>query len=528
MNLAFFRRSVGAKIALATTVTLLFVTGLFLLIFALLDVTLLSALNLVQLILLFVLLLVFVEVILVMLTTGIFVDRPLQKLRNMMRIAEEGNFLVRADVDSVDELGVLAGSFNRMLSKITDLEARKIETERELIAAHENLKYKKELEEKAAIIESTNSKLHESLKDLKILYQTSQNLSPTLELSELLHTVTRILTETLNYREFSLLFLDERRECLEVVAAHGFRDNARIHGLKFKVGEGISGMVAQSGRTIHIQDTTSDPRYLHYKGEKTAEGSFLSIPLVTSGEVVGVLNVGDSKKGAFSLTDVQSLESVANQIAIAYDRSRLYMKTKELSITDELTGVHNRRHFQQVLHMEWKRATRFIRPVSVLMIDVDYFKRFNDTYGHLKGDQALKNLACLLSENLREVDTVARFGGEEFVVLLADTRLKEALLVAEKLRRLIQDRSGSLIPGSTTSGLVPPGPPSLTVSIGVSAFPDTASGEEDLINTADIALYRAKDEGRNRVVGYSDSLSRELRVVSSPPEGIANRKTGSQ
>src|SRR3990167_7273041 len=269
MNLAFFHRSVGAKIALATTVTLLLVTGLFLLIFTLFDVTLLSTLNLIQAILVFVLLLV-------------FVDRPLQKLRHMMRIAEEGNFLVRADVDSADELGVLAGSFNRMLSKITDLEARKIEAERELIAAHENLKYKKELEEKAAIIESTNSKLHESLKDLKILYQTSQNLSPTLELSELLHTVTRILTETLNYREFSLLFLDERRECLDVVAAHGFRDNARIRGLKFKVGEGISGMAAQLGQTIHIQDTTSDPRYLHYKGERTADGSFLSIPLITS------------------------------------------------------------------------------------------------------------------------------------------------------------------------------------------------------------------------------------------------------
>ena len=498
---------------MATAVSLLFGTGLFLLIFTLFDVTLLSTLNLIQAILVFVLLLVFVEVILVMLATGIFVDRPLQKLRHMMRIAEEGNFLVRADVDSADELGVLAGSFNRMLSKITDLEARKIEAERELIAAHENLKYKRELEEKAAIIASTNLQLAESLKDLKILYQISQNLSPTLELSELLHTVTRILTETLNYREFSLLFFNASREYLEVVAAHGFRDNARIRGLKFKVGEGISGMAAQLGQTIHIQDTQADPRHLHFKEERMEDGSFLSIPLVTSGEIVGVLNVGRNKKGAFSPTDVQSLESVANQIAIAYDRSRLYMKTKELSVTDELTGSYNRRHFQQVLHMEWKRATRFIRPVSVLMIDVDYFKQFNDRYGHIKGDMALKNLARLLSEHLREVDTVARFGGEEFVVLLADTRFKEALLVAEKLRRLVADHSPSFMAET------------FTISIGVSTFPDTASGEEELINTADIALYRAKDEGRNRVVGYTDSLSRELRVVSSPsPEAMGNRK----
>ncbi|MBI2339185.1 MAG: diguanylate cyclase [Deltaproteobacteria bacterium] len=519
MTFSFFRRSVGAKIALASTVTLLFVTALFLLIFTLLDVTLLSKFTLLQLIPVFVLLLVFVEVILVMFTVSLFVDRPLQKLRNVMRLAEEGNFLVRVEIDSPDEMGRLAGSFNRMLSKITDLEARKIETERELIAAHESLKYKRELEEKAAIIESTNQKLEASLKDLKILFQISQSLSPTLELSELLHTATRILTETLNYREFSLLFLNAGREYLEVVAAHGFRDNARIRSLKFRPGEGISGMVAQSGRTVYIQDTGADPRYLYYKGEKSEAGSFLSIPLITSGEVVGVLNVGHNKKGAFSPTDVQSLESVANQIAIAYDRSRLYMKTKELSVTDELTGIYNRRHFQQVLHMEWKRATRFIRPIAVLMIDVDYFKRFNDRYGHLKGDQALKGLARLLLENLREVDTVARFGGEEFVVLLADTRHKDALSVAEKLRRLVEERSPLFIGQDSSTN-------PLTVSIGVSAFPDTATGEEELISTADIALYRAKDKGRNRVVGYEEGLNRELRVVLGPaePSLVLNRK----
>lgn len=342
---------------------------------------------------------------------------------------------------------------------------------------------------------SRMQKLTEAMKDLSLLYSVSQSLSRTLELGEFFHTVKSILTENLSIREFSLLFYNDTREWLEVKTAGGFEDSQRIQGMKFRPGEGVCGLCALEERTIYVEDIADESRYLHYQGEKKREGSYASIPLMVSGMVVGVLNVSHARVGAFNLTDLRSLESVANQIAVAYERTRLYMKIKELSVTDELTGIFNRRYFQQMLRMEWKRAERFSRSLSLLMIDVDHFKKYNDTHGHVKGDLGLKNLARILSENVREVDTVARFGGEEFVILLADTSLADAVKVAEKIRNLVSTLTQRAL---QAGGADFP----LTVSIGVSSFPQLVSTEEELLNTADIALYQAKTAGRNRVVGF--------------------------
>ncbi len=343
MKWSFVRQSLGAKIAIATSAALIFVTGLFLVIFHILNFSFLSKFNFLQLLATFVSMLVFVEVLLVMVATNFFAGRPLQKLTDVMRVAEEGNFLVRAPILSEDELGELAQSFNTMLAKITDLDAQKIETERELIIAQASLKYKEELEEKAKVIESTNQKLELSLKDLSTLYE----------------------------------------------------------------------------------------------------------------------------------------------------------KVKELSVTDELTGIYNRRHFQNMLHMEWKRASRFGRPLSMLMIDVDYFKKYNDTFGHVKGDEALKLLAQILSDHVREVDTVARFGGEEFVILLPDTSLEDACMVGEKLKTFIVEKT--ILPPEK-GGLGYP----LGVSIGASSYPEVVDSEEDLLNTADKSLYKAKAMGRNQIVRHDN------------------------
>ncbi len=495
MKWTLIQRSVGAKIALATSLALSFVTVIFLAVFLLVDIHFLSKFNLIQLLISFFCLFVFVESLLVILATNLFVGRPLQKLTEVMKRAEEGNFLIRAQGNTNDELGDLSNCFNTMLARITDLEARKIETERELVMAQENLKYKAQLEERAQALQKAHETLETSLKDLSLLYSTSQLLSRTLELGEFFHTVKTVLTENLNIREFSLLFYNDTREWLEVKAAAGFEDSQRIQGMKFLPGEGICGLCALEGRTLYVEDLSAEPRYLHYKGEKKGEGAFASIPLMVSGMVAGVLNVSHSRVGAFNLTDLRSLESVANQIAVAYERTRLYMKIKELSVTDELTGISNRRHFQQMLRMEWKRAERFSRSLSLLMIDVDHFKKYNDTHGHVKGDLALKNLARILSENVREVDTIARFGGEEFVILLADTAFGDAMKVAEKIKNLVATLTQRAL---QAGGADFP----LTVSIGVSTFPQLVSTEEELLNTADSALYEAKRGGRNRVMGY--------------------------
>jgi len=191
---------------------------------------------------------------------------------------------------------------------------------------------------------------------------------------------------------------------------------------------------------------------------------------------------------------------------VAMENAQLHTKTRELSVRDELTALYNRRHFQEVLQMEWKRATRFKRPLSLLMIDIDHFKIFNDTFGHLTGDKVLKTISKLLIKNLREVDTIARFGGEEFVVLLPDTDVEGAQVVGEKIRRIVE---GERL--SEDRHIMP-----LTISIGISNFPKDAREMDDLIDHSDVVLYEAKDRGRNQVVTYIE-FAEDLNNPSNHP-----------
>ncbi|MBX7149027.1 diguanylate cyclase [bacterium] len=496
MKRSFILTRVSSKIALLTSGALFFVTGLFLLFFLFLDVNLLSKFTFIQLLTSFVLLLVFVEVLLVVLSTNVLINRPLDKIKNVVRQAEDGNFLTRVDHVSTDELGELSQSFNRMLAKITDLDARKIETEHELALTRHNLAIKNELEAKTKIIEETNSKLEHSLKELSVLYSVSQVLSQSLTLNELILAITHVMKETLKLKESGILFLDDNKEYLEVRQFQGVGEVPHaLQGVKFRLGEGVSGRAALEKRTIYIEDRRNEENYLHYKTNKQDEGSFVSVPLMVRDEVIGVLNVGDPQTKAFTETDIKLFRSLANQIGMAYDRAMLYMKTRELSVKDELTGLYNRRYFQNMLEMEWKKASRFSRPLSLLMIDVDFFKQYNDSYGHLSGDAVLQYIAEVLESNVREVDTVARFGGEEFVILLEDTNFENSLHVAENLKDLVQNNSAFFLKQRGQNK-------NLTISIGVSSFPERATTEEELLLFADRALYRAKGLGRNRVCGY--------------------------
>ncbi|MBI4238118.1 MAG: GGDEF domain-containing protein [Deltaproteobacteria bacterium] len=335
---------------------------------------------------------------------------------------------------------------------------------------------------------------HEALRDMRLLFEIAQGVSSTIELPELLERITALVRTNLTLREFVVLLFDPEHQFLQVRAAFGFADDQRLQNMIFHVGEGVSGEVARSGKMLYVRDTRKEPRFLYYRGELQADGALVSIPLWYKNEVLGVVNFGRAGVGSFPQKEIRLLNLIANQVALAIANARLYMQTRELAVRDELTGLYNRRHFQEVLQIEWKRAVRFHRALSVLMIDVDHFKAYNDTFGHLHGDQVLRHLSEVLRRNLREVDTVARFGGEEFIVLLPDTDRAGALHVGEKLRRLIELERFPV----PQEGAVRP----LTISAGLAVHPDDAQHIEDLIDHADIALYEAKDTGRNRVVAY--------------------------
>lgn len=409
-------------------------------------------------------------------------DRPLSKLRRAMNKAGEGDFLIRTAIGGESEVSALSKSFNRLLAKFTDLSAQKIQTDYDLFAAQEELRLKQ-------VIETTNKNLENLVRDLSILYEVGQNINETIEVHTLYERIAEVLKRELELENFSLMVWDEKRQVLQVKAAFGFDEPDPILQMTLQGGEGIAGEVLKSGQMIYVPDALREPRFVR-KGELQIDGSQLCVPLKYKGKTVGVINFGRAQPNGFSSHDIKMLTLVANQVALALANAKLYTQTRELSLTDELTGVYNRRHFGQMTQLEWKRAVRFHRPLSLLMADADHFKQYNDTYGHLKGDQVLKGIGQLLLGNLREVDTVARFGGEEFVVLLPDTDKKGALAVAEKLRQLVEKNI-----------------PNVTVSIGVSSYPDDVVAVEDLIDHADIALYEAKDKGRNRVLVYDGPKS---------------------
>lgn len=416
------------------------------------------------------------------------INRPLQNLIDLMDEAPSNNFLMRAPRNVKGVIGRLYQGYNRLLERITTLDAVNLESERELSLIQEKLKLKEALEAR--------------LKELWLLHEFSQKVSATLEVDELYNVVEAFIGDHLGFHEFALLVLEEEELSaghdtqpakLVVKVARGFKDEKKVLGMSFRAGEGITGRTLQKADMIYIPDTTHSEDYLHYKGEKQEDGSFLSMPLIFKKKVVGVLNMFRKGADAFSHDEIQFLNTLTVELAIAVVNAKLYSKTRELSVRDELTQLYNRRHFQDTLPLEIKRSQRFQKPLSLLMIDIDYFKKFNDRYGHLAGDECLKEFVRVVNARIREVDFFARFGGEEFVLILPSTSKHDGIVVAEKIATLIREHLFRTPDGKFER---------LTTSIGLAAYPDDAKYVEELIDAADIALYEAKNGGRDRVVAY--------------------------
>lgn len=432
-----------------------------------------------------------------------FLVTPINKVKEAIIDVSRGDFLARAECEGNDEIGDLAYNFNKMLEKLDAQNADKMQTEYDLLLAREELKYKARLEKRGKTIKKANKALEGLVKDFSLLYELGQSISSTIEISELYRLLQDVLPKRLGLQKFAILIADKKQEFLNIRSANGFEESENIFDLSFRIGEGISGEVVSTGQLLHVPNMAAESRFIHYIGEETTEGSVVSVPLRYKRDILGVMNCARADKNGFSEEDIRLITLVANQIALAVENAKLYTKTRELAVRDELTGIYNRRHFQEVLKMEWKRAIRFKRHLSLLMIDIDHFKKLNDTYGHLYGDKVLREVSNIILKNIREVDTVARFGGEEFVALLPDTDKLGAMVVGEKLRQLVEAQKFDDIVRHHAP---------LTISTGISVFLEDAKEIDDLIDHADVALYDAKDNGRNRVVVYADitEFSRSL------------------
>jgi diguanylate cyclase (GGDEF)-like protein len=219
--------------------------------------------------------------------------------------------------------------------------------------------------------------------------------------------------------------------------------------------------------------------------------SDMTIPLRARGRVMGAFRVACRRPHAYDPEDFEVLKRLADLVAVAVESQRLLLATRRMAEVDGLTGISNRRHFQEALAREAGRSRSTGKPLAIIMIDVDHFKRINDTRGHLAGDALLRHVAQTVSRLLRRSDLLARYGGEEFAALLAGADRTSAARVAENLRGAIEN--------APLEAAFPAPPLRATISLGVASLPENGPHESAVLEAADRALYRAKREGRNRV-----------------------------
>lgn len=333
-------------------------------------------------------------------------------------------------------------------------------------------------------------------KEIEVLNAATMRLLPVREPDVLYETILDTSVHLADAEKGSLMLVNEDASYLTVMAAKGI--NRRFFPeIKIRAGEGIAGRVFMEGEPI-IMDDIGKNEWGVISRPKYRTGSFISIPLKIGEDTIGVLNLSDKiQGGTFSVEDMCLLRSFASYASIALERSSYYSLAghlKELSITDPLTGLFNRRYFDERFLEELHRSRRHSLFFSLAMIDIDDFKLFNDTEGHLAGDEMLKCTANIAKDSLRVTDVIARFGGEEFAVIMPQTGADEAFLVAERIRRSVKEDLpaawGELFNRE------------LTISIGVTTFPDGGANRKELIRNADKALYAAKMEGKDRTLAW--------------------------
>jgi len=330
------------------------------------------------------------------------------------------------------------------------------------------------------------------------LAESIRNFASHIDASDPAKTYKSIVAQSadlLHAERSSLLLFDEASNQLMMTAAQGIP--ARLSEVApMAVGEGIAGAVMRENRPLvatvdELGRTSSAER--RYKTK-----SFISYPITIGTRRFGVLNLADKAGGgAYDLHDLSVIDLVAPQIALALERAAWQQRANQfqlMSITDPLTGLHNRRYLEARLAEELSRSKRYNYPLSFMMIDIDDFKVYNDLNGHQAGDRALEITAQCLHAALRKVDVASRYGGEEFSILLPQTSIEEAGVIADRVRRKIMTTP---YPhgGTQPSGAV-------TVSIGLATFSPALDSAEAIVRAADRALYHAKSHGKNRAYAY--------------------------
>lgn len=393
------------------------------------------------------------------------ISQPLEELAQGAAAIAEGKFDYRIPVRSRDEVGQLALAFNDMTARLHD-------TVGELSHSRDQLQ--------------------------RAVRRVGDTLRSTHDMKQMLESVVNTAADALE-ADVAILwsFSPRSRDELYASIARGIELDTLP---RLQVSEGQVGFVAERASAIVIpppHGTQGMPRPA--RNEPTFPVALVT-PLYSQDRMVAVLALyrTDPRKH-FGDEDVEMVNFLAEQCGVAIENVLLHEEAQRLSLTDGLTGTWNRRFMQMQFRQVLATATRFGRPFSILMLDLDNFKQINDTFGHTRGDEILVEFAERVKLALREVDTFARYGGEEFICLLAETDMMGAITTAEKIREAI---------GVEPFGDAPERQVSLTVSIGIASYPEHGESYAALVESADQAMYRAKQLGRNRV-----TVAEKLKLV---------------
>lgn len=350
-----------------------------------------------------------------------------------------------------------------------------------------------ELEEMANTLKDNLKKqieLTDSLKKRATKYSSLKNVTEQLGSVLSMDAVSKYVAEEafglVGKTDTCLLYLiDETKQELSLTAAK----STKI--IKPKKGDIFDLWVLKQRKPLIVEDVNKDFRFSIEKQKEYMRDfrSLISAPLVTEKRVLGVLRLDSINANSYTQDDLRFLDIISDLAAVAISNCKLYEKTEELAIKDGLTGLYVHRYFKQRLDEEVQRAARTKSCASVIILDIDRFKNYNDRYGHTAGDLVLRNVAMLLKQSTGPGDIVSRYGGEEFAVVLPGINKEDALRSAERIRKSVESAVFMLRREKTN----------VTVSLGLSEYPKDTLTRDDLLRIADVRLYKAKESGRNRV-----------------------------
>lgn len=337
----------------------------------------------------------------------------------------------------------------------------------------------------------------QSLAEREVLYSAGVMLASAANTSQTLEMIMESALNITGMTAGSLALYDEEKGVMQIKAAIGFEAGSLPENYTWKVRPGgLTSYILSNNNPTVINDLDEQNSFDAGPLSEIGVRSLIATPLKVSGKIVGILYVDDFVPRKFTDREINILNLLALQAAAAIDKALLLERAEFMATTDGLTKLFNHRHFVRSLEREVKRADRYGYPVSLLMIDVDHFKIFNDTFGHLQGNVVLTTLANILRQSARETDMVARYGGEEFAIILSQADREHAAQIAERIRGEVEE---AYFPGEDKQPLG-----RVTISIGVAGYPEDARSSMELVDKSDRALYLSKERGRNRVTDFSE------------------------